>query len=575
MHRSALTSHRRVEVTFDECGKRNDVETRLRLVCDGTPVVIESRQGRWDVADEGALRAELAVLSGLGAAGQAIDRALGVCSALNACLIYPDEAKTLNKQLAALDNHLPRHFYRVDREQQIAITQACAHLNSEGAWRWLLWMLPKRLEPSLRRTSWIVPGWYGWERRGMYWEFDGSFARWLDDEFWDRLADHPDERFSQLSIATNPKSASAFLAAFAGSAHIEIRELVALNPSTPADALERLVRRHHGFREPVTRVGLRVLQNPKVPPNLLSAVATAEVRRHDDFLDDDADFAYINWAVAHPGAPGRLLAEVERDLTSGGRSQELILVTIASHPKASLRLLRRLAADASHKVRATVACNHKAPPVLLTELGKDRNRRVRSAVAANPATPPEALTTLSSDAVHRVRYATACNRSTPQRVLDLLTRDKASDIAAEAAANPSTSPDAATAAQQRLIDCADDLRGNAVCWREDTPADLLQRLSADPDLDVRFCVAAHTNTPHEAFAQLVNEALVRDDQDLLDVLLCNPSLPRPLRDQVWPALRRLHKRTPRRFTIEARKKRAAREHAERERLATEVTERQS
>lgn len=549
--------------------QRAEAEARLRLVCDGTPVVIERIGERWVVADEGALRAELAVLHGLGAGGHAVDRALGVCAALNACLIYPDEVGSLNKQLAALDNHRPERFHWVDSERQIGLTQACAWLNTQGAWQWLLWMLPKRLEPSLERTSWVVPGWYGWERRGQYWEFNGNFAHWLDDDFWQRLADHPDGRFGELAVASDPRAEPARLSELADSEHIEIRDLVAVNPSTPPDTLENLLRRRPNYWIDESRVALRALQNSKTPPGLLAEVVSDEIERQHRFTDHGVNFAYLSWAVAHPRVPARMLTLVEQRLSSRCEGRQSVRGNLAVHPKASPRLLGRLARDPSRHTRARVASHRKVPPELLSQLAHDRSWRVREAAASHAAAPPELLAALAHDQKSRVRRAAGANRSTPQHILDLLTRDDASDVVAAAVCNPGTSADAATAAQRRILDGDDDWRAFTIRERENTPAELLRQLPADPDYDVRYWVASHSNAPAETLELLVEEALAHDDQSLLDALWKNLSLPEAQLERVCAALRELRERPPRRFTSEAQKKQAARSRAERERRANQ------
>ena len=518
------------------------------------------------LVDEDALGAELTVLGGLGGSGRGLDRASGICGALNALLIYPDEAKRLNRQLVDLEERSPRRYYRVDFEQRIAVTQACAWLSTEGAWQWLLWMLPKRLEPSLRQTSWFMPGWHSWERRGMFWEYDDDFAHWLDHEFWDRLADHRDERFSELAVATDPKASPARLAGLAASEHIEIRDLVAVNPSTPADALSQLVRGRPRYLDREGRVALRVLQNPKVPRRLLEEVADAELRHQSQMVDGDVGFAYLTWAVLHPKAPRRLLARVERELTSGNKSREVLRACIARRPKASPSMLRVLAADPSHEVRASVAQNRKASPSLLADLACDRHRRVRLEVADHAATLPETIASLAHDRVRGVRFAAALHSSTPRAVLDVLTLDDDNDVAAAAATNPATSPEAATAAQRRFIDHVKDWPNSAVCLiceREDTPAELLQQMAEVRHPEVQLCLAAHSRTPAHVLAQIVDDALARDDQDLLEELWCNSTLPASESARVAPALKRLEQRRPRRLTAEAKRLRAARKRARR------------
>lgn len=547
--------------------RRSIAEARLQLTCDGVRVQLEQRQGRWAVVDEESLRAELSVLDGLGAAGHTMGRALGICGALNACLIYPDEAKRLNRQLAELEERSPQRFRLTHYEEQLAITQACAWLSTEGAWRWLLWMLPKRLEEALQRTSWIVPGWHGWARRGMYWEFNGSFAHWLDDEFWNRMANHPDERFSQLAVASDPKAAPELLEKLADSVHVEIRDLAAVNPSTPGEAVERLVRRRPRYSGADVRVSLRALQNPSASPALLEEVATSELRRQDWLDDGDVGFTYLVWAVVHPRMPSRLLTRLERELTAGDRGRRTVRGCIARHRKSSPRLLRRLSADDSHSVRASVAQNSTAPPELLAELASDRHRRVRMEVAAHAATPPEALAILARDSVSSVRIAVARSLATPQAVLDGLTLDHHDTVATAAATNPSTSPQAAIAAQQRLIESTEDwahLVCCLICEREDTPSHLLEQLAQESDPGASVCVAAHPSTPGSVLKREVDDALARDDQDVLRALWLNEALPDAERERVQPALRILHQRPPRRMTAEARKLHEARRRASRE-----------
>ena len=551
-------------------GREATTESPIRLICDATPIVLECVQGRWIVRDESSLRAEQTMIHSLGAPSLGVERARGISSALNACLIYPDEAKTLNRQLSTLDDLRPQHLDRLDHEQRIALTQACAHLHTEGAWRWLLWMLPKRLEPSLRRTPWVLPGWFGWDLPHQQWEFNSNFACWLDDDFWEHMAAHPDERFAQLAVVTDPKADPARLAEIAFSSHIEIRDLVAVNPATPAETLEVLSEDGQASSSP-RRLCLRVLQNSKTPPRLLKEIARHELQR-EPYMDDEPTIrAYIQWAVLHPQAPSGLLTEAAAGPLTSAREDTVARKFVAGHSRTSQRVLLLLAEDADHEVRAEVAANPRCPGDLLAVLGQDRRREVRVAAADNPATPAEVLERLADDRVRKVRTFVAANRSTPTRVLDRLTLDDDSYVVAAAVSNSHTTPDVADIEQRRLFDTDDNARAAAACWRDDTPSDLLRRLAEDPDVEMRLCAAAHPNTPTGVLERLIEDGIDRNDEDLLHTLADNHSCPRSARKRARSALGLDRERPPRRLTREADNKRAARKRARRERAAAALS----
>ncbi len=309
-------------------------EQHVRLVCDRTPVSIDWRRGRWVVADESALRAEVDMLGRLGDNSMSVDRALAVCGALNACLIYPDEAHSLNRRLAGLERRSPQRFRFTGYEDVIALTQACAWLSTEGAWRWLLWILQRRLEPSMLQTPWRGPGWRHLDRP---WLFETDVAPWLDDEFWDRMASHPDERFRQLAIASDPRADPERLEGLGCSLHSEIRELVAANPSTPLDFISRLAQEEHwsaaGRWLPLPQ--LRALEHPMLPAEDIEQVvlrwldpaSSCETAR-----DAASLYEVVLRAVSHPNVSSRTLSRVERRYVGGsGVNREHIRQMIAEH----------------------------------------------------------------------------------------------------------------------------------------------------------------------------------------------------------------------------------------------------
>ena len=428
-------------------------EARLRIVCDGMRVTFEQRQGCWSVADEAALRAESAVLAGFGATSRTLDRALGVCSALNAGVDLPAATK-LNRRLAALDDACPTNFPRLSRDAWPALAHACAGLRTEGAWRWLLWMLPKRLEPCLGVEAdevpelWVAPGWYGWLYPRKHWEFDDSLVDELGPRFWQRIERHPDERIAQLRLAVDPDADLAALAALAAhSPHIEILDLVAVNPSTPLGVVEKIVKEWAGHSVWQAVTCQRAVQNPAVTDELMLVAAERAIevkRRHRERYPTPRLLSLkwecndiVAWAASNPKAPnvllGRwsaigvrprlqasdlrfrvhqtpkgdfpttLLESATRELSRPDVRHAAALKAIARHPNATASVRRQLANSENIGVRAAVAHSPATPLDLLAHLSNDPIAKVRAATAENPATPLTALQRLALDRIESVR----------------------------------------------------------------------------------------------------------------------------------------------------------------------------
>ncbi len=378
-------------------------DLRLRLAADGFGVELHCRDGGWAVFDEDSVAAELALLEKLGRPSETLERARGVAAALNAGLISPDDTGTWTRRLAVLPARRSHRYSKLRRNERDALTVMCAQLGSDAAWEFLAWVLAKRLEPSLRRTPWMPPGRHSWTV-DTHWEFDETLVQRLGTGFFDAMAAHPDVRFRDLAVATDPEASPDLVEELIDHRDQTIRDLVAVNPSTPLEALEYLSCRKRPFCLDEIRVRLRVLQNPSTPAGVVDAAATAPV--DDDYIDQpwpNGSTAAIQkiWAVRHPCAPRRLL----RDLASRGDSR--VRVVIGQLTRSPARVLEALAHDLTTEVRAAVAGNPSTPAPLLDSLGGDAHRAVRAAVATNPRTGPSLLERLAVDAVPEVRRAAA------------------------------------------------------------------------------------------------------------------------------------------------------------------------
>ena len=428
---------------------RTAESSQRRLVADGFALTLEQRDGTWCLADETEVASELKLLSALGRNSGALPRARGVIAALNSNQIELPRIGTLNRRMATLRTLTLRGYWRVPITERDPLTVACAQLDSEPAWDWLVWTLSKRLETSLRATPWRLPGPHGW--RGAYpWEFDGRIAQRLGHKFWEQLQSHPEPHFRQLAVATDPRADPEQLAQLAQCDDPGLLDLVAVNPATPPDTLRNLA---GGIAATQNRfeLRLRVLQNPSTPASQIAAAAVAPTTHPDrprraETSELIRQATHLCWAVSHPRAPKALFAEL------AWNPAPWVRVAVAEARRTPRRILSVLAAEPTSLVRATVAANTAAPACVLEELGTDPLRRVRAGVAANTAAPPAVLCDLATDRVAAVRQAVASNTTTPADLLRELAQDTNNRTAAAATSNLSNRPsehvDAASASTQ-------------------------------------------------------------------------------------------------------------------------------
>ena len=499
-----------------------------RVVLDGVEVALERRSGVWCVSGEERLASEARLLDVLGQPNEALGRARGVAAALNADLVRPDQVGGLARRLALLWMMGPYGYSRLGADERDALAAACTCLASDASFGFLSWVLAKRLEPALGRTPWMPPGWHSWNSAAR-WEFDSGVARRLGPGFFDAMAAHADRRFADLAVATDPDADPQRLGELAAGGDAQLRDLVAVNPATPIEALLQLSSAPvRSFSDAFDR--LRVLQNPSTPAWLVAVAALGPVDVHyrePEWRYGSAEVFQRVWGALHPRAPMTLL----RDLAS--HSDPTVRATVARTPRTPARVLEALAPSLDTEVRAGVAHNPRAPARLLEALAADKHRTVRAAVAANPAAPAGALRRLAGDAVAAVRAEAAMNEATPPGALRVLCDDADVLTAAAAAANPGTHRTAMSPISERLARADVWLARAIAADLAETPAALLGLLAADPHREVREAAAGNPRTPPQALWALARRAEADQDLAILLELLDNDALDGDLR--CWTA----------------------------------------
>lgn len=502
-----------------------------RVVLDGVEAVLVRRDGTWSVTDEERLASESRLLSALDQPYETLERARGVVAALNADLVRPDQLSALAQRLAWTRLRSPDRYGHLALDERDALAVACAHLGGDEVLDFLSWVLSKRLEWPLRRTPWVRPGWHHWTgHSGGGWEFDTTMEARLGAGFFDALAAHRDERFSDLAVFTDPAADPDRLAERAQGADDKMLDLVAVNPATPVETLK-----HLGCVDVVVssieefRGRMRVLQNPSAPGWLVALAATAPIanrlENHPHYRCDTAS-AQRFWAVLHPRAPIRLLREL------ASCCYPRVRATVGRTERTPARVLELIAHSFSPHERAAVAANPAAPGHLLERLAADPRREVRATAAANRAACPEVLERLAADQVAAVRRAAAANRQTPPGVLRRLCEEPDMLIAAAAAGNPATQQTAMGVVAARLASARQRQARRVAAAMPDTPPRVLAGLAADPDAAVRIAVAQNTQAPAATLRRIAERAITERDRATLFALIGNPAVDGELRGLV-------------------------------------------
>jgi len=195
-----------------------------------------------------------------------------------------------------------------------------------------------------------------------------------------------------VRMAGDQQTAPELLAAFAASGDSNLRWLVAGNSATPLELLTAMA-----VRDVEASVGERLVRNPRIPPELLAVLASAEQKR-------------VRIAVATSyHTPTEVLVKL------AGDDAALVRDTVVRNDHTPTEVLVKLAGDSDRDVRSSVANNRHTPTEVLVKLAGDSDSYVRSNVANNPRTPPEVLVKLAGDSDYGVRHYATHNPSTPKK----------------------------------------------------------------------------------------------------------------------------------------------------------------
>ncbi|MFE2352044.1 hypothetical protein ACFVT9_35835 [Kitasatospora cineracea] len=270
---------------------------------------------------------------------------------------------------------------------------------------------------------------------------------------------------------------------------------------------------------------------------------------HD--ADADATDAYLRLTDDAPVRRAQVLARAAlhpataRRLAETGDGHER--AAVAGNPAVALDTARLLADDPEHPVRLQFASR----PDLTEEQRAEIDYHVSQSdrLAALPwvldATDAEVLRRCAESANTLLRRSAACNRHLPQDVIDLLGRDGDLPVRILLCENQPTadgevvldtfrrwtSPLRGTLLEhpnfpraglaRRFADSADPAERILATLDPGAPAELLLRLSRDPDVRFRRTVASHPNLPHERVLELLGDG---DAQTSIRAA-ANPALP--------------------------------------------------
>ena len=488
--------------------------TRHRVVCCGMKGVLAYGRGRWVLENE----AELAVLEGLGGSSEGVGRLRGIAAALDDGAAGPGDVACLNRSLRSIGEVDPVCWAGVSNDLMAATAVACAHWGHPKAVQWLCWALSGSLAHNLSRAG-PPSGWLSWYRKPRHFRHrkrrDMSWANWPSPRFWEYLKSHEDRLVREAAEASDLQTPGSRLKELGRSDLVEVLDLVASHPNTPAKTLMGLASLRSYYKLPFQDRRLlrfRVVQNLSASPQLLG-------RLFEDFdIDDDIAFTL----AYHPNAPRRVLTDLTHSigyLTSiqvaahpntparalGHHAQNeywALRKRAAANPRLPVELLEGLTADRRLEVRAAAAANPNLPQEHLRKLADDRSGVVRAAAATNPNLSLEQLRKLATDRQKRVRATTAANPRLPSELMPALANDDNASIRRWAASNEG----AAGAVLAQLAEDTCFLVRSIVARNPSAPGEALSRLAGDSDSRIRRLVAEHPLAPSAALERLACDA---------------------------------------------------------------------
>jgi predicted DNA-binding WGR domain protein len=282
----------------------------------------------------------------------------------------------------------------------------------------------------------------------------------------------------------------ALLSRLTSSSDKEVRRLVASNANASAETLAQLAK----DRSPEVREA--VIKNPSTPEAVLLKIAASKDRS-------------VRRTLAESSAHASVLEVLAAD------SDSWVVETVAANPSIPVELFRKLAAT-NKKLHIELAGNSAAPQDLLRQWATKSTNNVRSAVAENKATPPEILLFLVDDMSVDV-MTVLCNDARLQSeqrvsVMRRLAECKSLDEYPHCFRLAKCFDLPMDLIDKVLGDCvkaAQDRYGKYQfkdVAKQSSSRTVLEKLSVNPDSEIRIGVAENVNTPPHVLGMLASDS---------------------------------------------------------------------
>lgn len=319
------------------------------------------------------------------------------------------------------------------------------------------------------------------------------------------LADMPVETLR--SVLKREAVPISFLEWAANDSDRRVLLAVAMNPNTPKEVLEKLVKSQYSLV--VESAQLHVNWVGEITENwekiAVKAIKTTEFKKDSDYLEELEELAAIG------AIPTFIIKQLGQNRTQKFRK------VLARAGNAPVNLLERLSDNnLGTEIRAYVASNPQTPLSILEKLAKDNNEQVRVGIAQNPNTPASILERLAKETSFDIRQAIAQNPNTPANLVVYLQQ---LELARNAAQNPNTPPDEL----EVLASHDSNWILEPVAVNPSTPISVLQQLlSTNPEFSqIIQTVASNLTTPISTLEQLAK----LEGIDISFEIAINPNIP--------------------------------------------------
>ena len=259
------------------------------------------------------------------------------------------------------------------------------------------------------------------------------------------------------------------------------------------------------YKVSAPQVAFALAANPSVPRDLLLNLAASK----------DAEIQRA--AASNPNFPRSAKSVRERDTRTPADPPSNVFTALIRYMQRLFGATPELVSNGAPQevtsvqssdlweARAEEAANPQTSASRLRQLAEDDEATVRRAVLDNPNCPVEVLILLEGDTSKRLSYDAKITLSRhPQASADTLQRLAAEpllDIRMNVAAHAATPPDALT----RLAQDEDALVRRNVAGNANAPDEALMILSGDKDRRIRLKLASSVRTPEESLRRLTGD----------------------------------------------------------------------